>query len=132
MKKLDGSGNNKTKKKEKCITYEKHRVLFKEKLISGCYSPLQYLKSIGCTIGNDNYGEELDLSDIFDSESSHETEKEVRNTRCVVCLQRKDVTYLFLLVDMRTVVEIAVTGWNNRISAAQPAVLKLRVDYKYF
>ena len=49
-----------------------------------------------CTIGNDNYVEELDLSDLSDSESSHETEMELRNTQCVVCLQRKDATYLFL------------------------------------
>ena len=68
----------------------------KKKLISGCYSPLQYLKSIGCTIGNENYAEELYLSDLSDSESSHETEMEVRNTQYVVCLRRKYTTYLFL------------------------------------
>ena len=58
-------------RKKKNVLHEKRRALFKEKLISGCYSPMQYLKSIGCTIGNDNYVEELDLSYLSDSESSH-------------------------------------------------------------
>ena len=45
--------------------------------------------------------------------------------------EKMPLTY-FCHVDMRTVVEIAVTGRNNRISDSQPAVLKLRVHSKYF
>ena len=124
-----GSGNNKTKKKEN-ILHEKSRALFKERMISGCYSPLQYL--IGCTIGNDKYVEELHLSDLSDS-GFRKRQKWRSDILSVWSVYKENMppTY-FCYVDMRTVVEIAVTGWNNRISAAQPAVLKLRVDSKYF
>ena len=86
-------------RKKKDIVNDKRRALSKEKLISGSYSPLQYFNSIESTLGNVNYLEEPDLSDSDisnDSDSSVETELEVRNSECVVCLQRRDTTYLFL------------------------------------
>ena len=73
---------------------------------------------------NDNYVEEFDLSDT--------SQKWSPEILCVVCLKEKMPLRYLSHVDMRTVVEIAVTCWNKRISAAQHAVLKLIVNSNYF
>ena len=84
-------------RKKKDVMNDKRRALAKEKLISGNYSPLQYLQNVSHSLSDTNHVEKPTLSDITDdSEYSDETEIEVRNPVCVVCLQIRDVTYLFL------------------------------------
>ena len=71
-------------RKKKDVMNDKRRALAKEKLISGNYSPLQYLQNVSHSLSDTNHVEKPTLSYITDdSEYSDETEIEVRNPVCV-------------------------------------------------
>ena len=65
----------------------------KEKLLSGSYSPIQFLVSISCYIGNATSLEDTNISDDSDIHEEPEIFGSIETNKCVVCLQTRSTTW---------------------------------------
>ena len=68
----------------------------KEKLLSGSYSPIQFLERISCYIGNATSVEDTIISDDSDMLEEPESFDSIEMNKCVVCQQTRSTTWVFM------------------------------------
>ena len=90
-------GREKTRSsKKKNVMNNERRKRCKEKQLSGSYSPIQFLESISCYIGNATSLEDTNISDDSDIHEEPETFGSIETNKCEVCLQTRSTTWLFM------------------------------------
>ena len=82
--------------KKKNVMNNERRKRCKEKLLSGSYSPIQFLESFSCYIGNATSLEDTNISDDSDIHEEPETFGSIETNKCVICLQSGSTTWLFM------------------------------------
>ena len=82
--------------KKKNVMNNERRKRCKEKLLSGSYSPIQFLESISCYIGNATSLEDTNISDDSDIHEEPKTFGSIETNKCVICLQTRSTTWLFM------------------------------------
>ncbi|KAI6650563.1 hypothetical protein LOD99_7613 [Oopsacas minuta] len=82
--------------KKKNVMNNEHRKRCKEKLLSGSYSPIQFLERISCYIGNATSLEDTINSDDSDMLEEPESFGSIETNKCVVCLQTRSSTWVFM------------------------------------
>ncbi|KAI6654464.1 hypothetical protein LOD99_860 [Oopsacas minuta] len=83
-------------RKKKNVMKNEHRKRCKEKLLSGSYSPIQFLERISCYIGNATSLEDTINSDDSDMLEEPESFGSIETNKCVVCLQTRSSTWVFM------------------------------------
>ena len=92
-------------RKKKDVLNDKRRALCKEKLISGIYTPLQFVQSMANSLENFTNEPDNILTDVSDAslsdvcevcELNNNTDTSHTNNACVVCLQIRTNTWIFL------------------------------------
>ena len=83
-------------RKRKNVINDERRVVCKHKLSTGIYTPMEYLQAISDTIGKMNAvsTEYFDISE--DSEVEEELSPNNEVNKCVVCLNPRTATWIFL------------------------------------
>ena len=80
------------RKKRDLQNFERRRII-KQKLSDGEFNPWQYLKAISHTIGRVNTDINIPSSE---SEDSDEEDTLVEENKCVVCVESRNSTWIFL------------------------------------
>ena len=76
------------------IKNEEHRIILKQKLSDGDFTPWEFLKSMSCIVGNINT-QNIDLPS--DSELSEDDgDQNITEQICVVCLSQRTNTWVFM------------------------------------
>ena len=101
--------------KKKNVMNNEHRKQCKEKLLSGSYSPIQFLESISCYIGNATSLENTNISDDSDVHEEPETFGSIETNKCVVCLKTRSTTWLFMPCKHAN----CCTQWSDTIEQLQ-------------